>query len=197
VRKGVTSETDRIISFYRSVWQKSALAKDQLAANHYYDVTKEQAERMFAELSNYISSRLELRPSDSVLEVGCGSGLLLRRIGEKVQYAVGIDFSLGLLKRLNGLDRSAAEAELLPFRDGAFTKVYCHSVLQYFPDLEYTRRSVEEMVQVCKEDGRVFIMDVINGYLNGLREKDIGFYRRSVRFVVRLLLPFYIKRHNL
>src|SRR5262245_2974607 len=57
-----------------------------------------------------------------VLEAGCGTGLLLRRVAEVARSACGIDLSRGMLqraasKRLACLQGSVAE---LPFASAAF-----------------------------------------------------------------------------
>ena len=66
-----------------------------------------------------------------VLEVGCGSGAILRELQEKVSLAAGIDPNL-----CPGLDRSAAAVgERLPFRSGALDALFLHYALLWVRDL--------------------------------------------------------------
>ncbi len=44
---------------------------------------------------------LTLRPEDSVLDVGCGSGLLFPYVVDKAGMVVGVDLSGELLKKAN------------------------------------------------------------------------------------------------
>ena len=57
-----------------------------------------------------------------VLEVGCGTGLLLERIAGFASRAVGIDLSPGMLEhaRSRGLDVAEGSATDLPFDDSSF-----------------------------------------------------------------------------
>ena len=62
--------------------------------------------------------------------------------------------------RLEGIDPNRFRrgvAESLPFPDGHFDFVCCHSVLEHVQDV---RRSVEEMIRVTKPFGRVLIATV-------------------------------------
>src|SRR6185437_1272651 len=60
-----------------------------------------------------------------VLEVGCGTGLLLRRIAGFARSARGVDLSPGMLEkaRARGLDVVEASATELSFADGSFDVV--------------------------------------------------------------------------
>jgi len=60
-----------------------------------------------------------------VLEIGCGTGLILRRIAREAAHARGVDLSPGMLQvaRERGLDVSLASATQLPFADASFDLV--------------------------------------------------------------------------
>ena len=87
-----------------------------------------------------------LCPAARVLEVGCGSGGLLRRMGQRARLAVGVDLSwegLSLARdRVGGSKELGAgagfvlraRAESLPFANGAFDAVVAQHLLEHLPD---------------------------------------------------------------
>jgi SAM-dependent methyltransferase len=89
-----------------------------------------------------------------VLEVGAGTGLILRRLAAVAEDAVGVDLSLGMASkaRQRGLGVLLATATELPFRDDTFDLVCCFKVLAHVPDVEGALR---EMARVTRPGGRV------------------------------------------
>lgn len=89
-----------------------------------------------------------------VLEVGCGTGLILQRIAPLAREAKGIDISPGMLEkaRERGLDVCEGLATKLPFDDGAFDLVYSFKVLAHVPEI---REALAEMGRVCAPGGVV------------------------------------------
>lgn len=113
-----------------------------------------------------ISAKLELDAEDALLDVGCGAGLLLRRLAPRVAQAWGTDRAASLVDRTRSLFPDLrvrqAEAEALPFEAGSFDKVLLHGVTQYFPDEAYATRSLDEALRVCKPRCRVLACDVMD-----------------------------------
>ena len=91
----------------------------------------------------------------AVLEVGCGTGLILERVAPLAQRAVGIDLSDGMLEhsRRKGLDVVQASATDLPFEDRSFDVAYSFKVLSHVPELSV---ALSEMSRVIRPGGRVF-----------------------------------------
>jgi ubiquinone/menaquinone biosynthesis C-methylase UbiE len=89
-----------------------------------------------------------------VLEVGCGTGLLLARLAQIARSAKGIDLSPGMLARATarGLDVRQGTAVALPFPDGAFDATCSFKVLAHVPDI---RGALAEMARVTRPDGVV------------------------------------------
>lgn len=89
-----------------------------------------------------------------VLEVGCGTGLLLRRIAGFARSAKGVDLSPGMLAkaRARGLDVTEASATDLPFPDGSFDVACSFKVLAHVRDV---RRALAEMARVVRPGGHV------------------------------------------
>jgi len=102
-----------------------------------------------------------------LLEVGCGTGLLLRRFAQLTKSARGIDLSPGMLEkaRARGLDVSTGTVLDLPFPDASFDVTCSFKVLAHVEDIE---RALREMVRVTRPAGAV-IADFYNPYsLRGL-----------------------------
>jgi ubiquinone/menaquinone biosynthesis C-methylase UbiE len=93
---------------------------------------------------------------NDVLEVGCGTGLILRRTAEVARSHMGLDLSEGMIAkaRARGLNTTLGSATELPFPDASFDVVYSFKVLSHVPDL---RRALAEMARVTRPGGRVFI----------------------------------------
>lgn len=90
----------------------------------------------------------------SVLEVGCGTGLLLGRVAQFAHTAHGIDLSTGMLARARarGLQVAQASATALPFDDASVDVAYSFKVLAHVPDIAGALR---EMARVVRPGGYV------------------------------------------
>jgi ubiquinone/menaquinone biosynthesis C-methylase UbiE len=106
-----------------------------------------------------------------VLEVGCGTGLILERVAKFAKSVRGIDLSPGMLERARerGLDVVEGSADALPFPNESFDVAYSFKVLAHVPDVE---RCLAEMFRVVRPGGRV-VFDAYN--------------RRSLRYLVKRL----------
>ncbi|MFO0548232.1 MAG: methyltransferase domain-containing protein [Polyangiaceae bacterium] len=89
-----------------------------------------------------------------VLEVGCGTGLLLQRFAEFARAAKGIDLSEGMLEkaRQRGLEVTCATATELPFDDDSFDVACSFKVLAHIPAID---RALGEMARVVRPGGHV------------------------------------------
>ncbi|MGB6915040.1 MAG: class I SAM-dependent methyltransferase [Pseudolabrys sp.] len=111
----------------------------------------------------------EPRPSERVLDVACGTGVVARIAATRVGptgTVVGIDLNPGMLSLARSLvsrdSRSGgqlqwqeASADKLPFPDGSFNVVYCQLGLQFFADRPAALR---EMRRVLGTEGRLALM---------------------------------------
>jgi ubiquinone/menaquinone biosynthesis C-methylase UbiE len=90
----------------------------------------------------------------SVLEVGCGTGLLLRRIASFASATRGVDLSPGMLEkaRERGLDVVEGSATALPFADASFDVTCSFKVLAHVPQI---REALSEMARVTRPGGHV------------------------------------------
>ncbi len=127
------------------------------------------ADEMRQWVEGTVARILALRPR-RVLEIGCGTGLLLLRAAPCCDAYVGTDFSapaLGYLRdQLDGmphvtlLERTADDFEGI--EPGGFDLVVLNSVVQYFPNVDYLVRVLEGAVRAVAPGGTVFLGDVRN-----------------------------------
>jgi amino acid adenylation domain-containing protein len=124
-------------------------------------------EEMRAWVDDTAARILALRP-ERVLEVGCGTGLLLFRVAPHTRAYHGTDFSgvaLAHIRRhaagLPQVTLSEREADRLDDYAGAgFDVVVINSVAQYFPDVDYLLRVLEGAAAALRPGGRIFLGDV-------------------------------------
>jgi ubiquinone/menaquinone biosynthesis C-methylase UbiE len=97
-----------------------------------------------------------------VLEVGCGTGLVLSRIGRFARSARGVDLSPGMLEkaRARGLDVVLGSATALPFEDNQFDVTCSFKVLAHVPEIEL---ALKEMVRVTRPGG-IVLAEFYNPY---------------------------------
>jgi ubiquinone/menaquinone biosynthesis C-methylase UbiE len=95
-----------------------------------------------------------------VLEVGCGTGLILERVARFADRARGVDLSPGMLERARarGLDVVESDAAALPFEDATFDVVFSFKVLAHVSDLG---ACLSEMNRVVRPGGHL-VFDVYN-----------------------------------
>jgi amino acid adenylation domain-containing protein len=109
----------------------------------------------------------------SVLEVGCGTGLLLTRLAGNARRYIGIDFSAEVVSQLRryvaGRDDLAhvelaakAAHDLALLADDSVDLVIINSVAQYFPSVAYLLDVLDQAARVTRPGGRIFVGDVRN-----------------------------------
>src|SRR5688572_16393773 len=80
------------------------------------------------------------RPPARILDVGCGTGRLARRLAGELPASrvVGCDFSRGMLSQARAKGGPpgwvTGDAERLPFADGAFDAVVSTEAFHWFPE---------------------------------------------------------------
>ncbi|HEV7321904.1 MAG TPA: class I SAM-dependent methyltransferase [Ensifer sp.] len=87
---------------------------------------------------------------DSVCDVGCGTGVLLKRIraaNPAIKRLTGVDFAIDDAAQIEGVEYVAAMIEELPFEDGAFDTVVCTHVIEHI--LDY-RKAIAELRRITR-----------------------------------------------
>ncbi|WP_370640379.1 amino acid adenylation domain-containing protein, partial [Myxococcus sp. XM-1-1-1] len=116
---------------------------------------------------------LSLRPR-RVLELGCGTGLLLYRLAPRCEAYWGVDFARPALDRIERQKERLGESlrsvhllhrtadDLSGIEPRSFDTVILNSVIQYFPSGDYLLQVLKGAVAVLKPGGRIFLGDVRN-----------------------------------
>lgn len=166
---------DTFTSTYSAV-TKSLDQPDFIGWNSSYDGKPIQADEMQLWLEETLRRIKELKPK-KVLEIGCGTGMILGGLGEQVEQYVGLDAadkpieflrSEALRKNwqhvklytgdsLKVLEKLASDSSLL----GNFDVIIINSVIQYFPTAAY----LEKVLQLAAH----FLCPMGNIYLGDLR----------------------------
>jgi len=102
-----------------------------------------------------------------LLEVGCGTGLVLEPLARKAARAVGVDISAGMLGKAGsrGLTVARASATSLPFQDESFDCVVSFKVLAH---IEHIRLALAECARVTRPGGRMVLEFYNSGSLRRL-----------------------------
>ena len=118
---------------------------------------------------------LSLEPR-RVLEIGCGTGMLLFRVAPRCEHYHGVDFSAAAIRYIQaettrqGLGnvtlQQAAADEVASFPPGSFDVVLLNSVVQYFPNAEYLLAVLERVTPLVREGGTIYLGDVRSLPLN-------------------------------
>ena len=113
-----------------------------------------------------------LRPR-RVLEIGCGTGLILSRIAPDCDFYQGVDLSEQVVERLRrGLATAVDAPERIGLRAGpahlairpgeTYDTVILNSVVQYFPSVDYLSAVLERAIDALPAGGHVFLGDLRN-----------------------------------
>jgi amino acid adenylation domain-containing protein len=167
------------VSKWQTVWDKtfnqSATQADPTLNingwNSSYTSQPFSAEEMRDWVDLLVERILSLKPR-RVLELGCGTGLLLFRLAPHCAEYCGTDFSPSALNYIR--EQLARPGQSLPqvklrqalaedfegIEPGAFDVVLLNSVIQYFPNTDYLLRVLAEALRAVAPGGAVFLGDV-------------------------------------
>ena len=144
-----------------------------------------------------VARLLELRPR-RVLEIGCGSGLLLTRVAPHCERYIGLDFSTAALAQLK---KSLAEREDLQHvtlrqglahelafvADDSVDLVIINSVVQYFPGTDYLLQVLQQAVRATETGGNIFIGDVRSLPLLGAYHASVQLHKAPLEMAAEEL----------
>jgi len=158
-------------------------------------------------LRDKVLSKLSFKGDETILDLGCGRGLLLIQAAKKIPdgKAVGADLWLGNLEYKNSpqmlLDNAkiehvsdrveivTADAENLPFAENSFDMVMTSLMMHHVHD---TNKALTEMFRVLKPGGSLIIADVNSKRFVPMFQ-SLGLTRIEIHYATRLLfIPAYI-----
>ncbi|MGH9670107.1 MAG: class I SAM-dependent methyltransferase [Terriglobales bacterium] len=162
----------------------------------------EEMEKHHLNITEQTIRRMELRPGERVLDLGCGAGwasrILARLVGEGPQghgQVVGVDISDEMIRRARAASRDFdnlmfvwGSAQQLPWEENFFDRVLSVESFYYYPDQD---RVLHELFRVMAPRGRLFIL--INLYkdnphsLRWMEELKVPVHARSEAEYIELL----------
>jgi arsenite methyltransferase len=146
-----------------------SLARMLEYADEWLEGIPESSVESFAGTGNPFSLG-ELRPGESVVDVGCGAGIDSLIAAKKVSpdgHVIGVDMTPAMLEKarlaaketgLANVEFREGYAEALPVADGWADVVISNGVLNLMPD---KAAALEEMARVLEPGGRLQIGDIL------------------------------------
>src|ERR1051326_1277628 len=164
----LSSQADRKLQEEFNQWASAGRGYEM--ENHHSDITDQTLALM------------GLKPSDRVLDLGCGTGWASRRLARVAAEVIGVDVADEMLRRAEQASSDSSNiryvwgsAEKIPVPDNYFTKVLSVESFYYYAD---QGKALEELRRVLAPGGKLFIL--INLY------KDNHY---SLRWVSELKVP--------
>lgn len=141
--------------------RKDEILGNLLAMDGFDSITGSICPDEWLKYLDYLSSKINVKRSDSFFEVGCGSGAFLYPFYLKGHKVAGLDYSSDLvltaqsiMPEMNFYIKEAVLLETFP----AFDHLVSSSVFFYFRDYDYASQVLDLMVSKCLKS--VVILDV-------------------------------------
>ncbi len=101
--------------------------------------------------------------ADRVLELGCGTGVLLADLTQKYRFVVGSDVSQEMMQAARKLDTPlvVGDGSALPLGSASFDLVICRGVLHHVPD---RRAALAEIHRVLRPGGEFILSEPSNDW---------------------------------
>lgn len=155
---------------YGAAGTTADLSHNFLGWNSSYSGEPIPESEMMAWLDNVVG-RLSAFPARRVLEIGCGTGLLIAQLAPGKERYCAVDFSAAVLQHTRKLVenrpdlrhvelRQARADQLGDLEPASFDLVILNSVVQYFPGVDYLLGVLDHAVAVTAPGGVVYAGDI-------------------------------------
>lgn len=154
-------------SAWQQIWRDRLLPRDghiglsQLMAADGFDAFGGVDEHAWRSYIGMFTARMDIRPGESVFEVGCGAGAFLLPLSEAGCTVGGIDYSPELV----AVARAAIPTAQIDVADAidlnvvaGFDVVVSNGVFLYFPDFEYAAEVLARMLAASQRG--IAVLDV-------------------------------------
>ena len=137
--------------------------RQKRSAMQKYDVTAKMYDARYAEEQEvkYKAAFTNVNVTGSVLDVGCGTGLMFSHVANQAEAVVGVDISRKQLlkareqaKSFSNVHLVHADADHLPVKGDYFMMVFAFTVLQNMPSPPETLR---ELKRAGKRGGSIVV----------------------------------------
>lgn len=135
-----------------------------------YDIAPERIKQYLSAEMNHVLTKI--KPSDSVLELGCGYGRVLPAMAQKARWVVGIDNSLSslllgeeLIQGVRNCNLMAMNALNLSFSDYTFDVVVCiqNGISAFHVN---QKELINECIRVTRPDGLILFSSYSDKFWN-------------------------------
>jgi ubiquinone/menaquinone biosynthesis C-methylase UbiE len=130
-----------------------------------YDLKSGSYDELYSEeqISKYRSVRkwFELNSQTKILDIGCGTGLFIEKIEEKVELIIGIDLSIRMLQKAKlklcnkfNTHLINSDMEFLPLKKYSFDLIFIFTVFQNSSEIF---RTIEELRPLLAPRSKIII----------------------------------------
>ncbi len=136
-------------------------------------------------------------PTHHLLDVGCGSGLFLRRFARFTPHLYGVEPSPELLVAAQQACPAAAvrggDALNASFDSLHFDRIFCNSVFLLFDSLNYARQVISYFLDISAPSARIWVGD-LPAPTPQMEEGDYRRQTKTTNYVVQHYpVPFFAK----
>lgn len=132
-----------------------------------------------------IIDNADVKKGNMTLDLGCGTGALTKKIGERGAKVIGLDNSFYMLKKTRLKINSGTNNirllrgdinTFLSFKDGVFDRICASNVISYSLDPAFT---LSEMYRILKCDGTIIVtnpkkkFNILRLFFIQLNKKDL------------------------
>jgi SAM-dependent methyltransferase len=151
-----------------------------IVGSNYEELDGRRKESLYAYLEDQLKQLSILGGTDSILDLGCGSGFVSKVADQLFRRRLAVDISYSILRGIEdqNLERIAADSDFIPIGDNQIDVVGAFALLHHCHSFE---RLCGEVYRILKTGG-VFYSD---------HDMDISFYSRFKR-----MMKIYRRIHN-
>lgn len=152
-----------------------------------FDMVGRKDNQDIAWLADHVDRLIAIQPTDNILDLCCGNGLLTAQLAKKARSITGVDYSAVLLKQAQEI----SSADNIQYLEGdarnllpllgceRFDKVVISFAFQYF-DYQTSEVLFGELAKLIAPTGRIAILDIPD------RSKKLS---HMIRAAIRVLTP--------
>jgi len=188
-------ELDQRAALARKRYEMAAALEEAIASRREYDSV--WLATYARHQNSVLLSLLPEDPTATVLDLGCGVGVLLQDMVGRYTYVHGLDVSAESLS-LVGIDSPnmqglvVGDGEHLPYRSGVFDAVVLKGVLHHIPNVD---QALQELHRVLKPGGTLLMAEPCGDH-SFVRWSRGCLSKRKERYFGSAELDTYLRRHG-